>query len=501
MVPVENPPVLADDARGLFMSDRPPGDPELSSLLAAIVESSDDAIIGKDLTGRMLTWNQGATRMYGYEAREAIGQSISLLIPPDHADELRDIMVQIAHGERVPPHDTVRLTKSGRRLHVSLSISPIRGAAGDIVGASAIARDISEARRLDTALRASEARWQAIVNSAIDGIVVIDECGRIESFNTAAEQLFGYPEASLVGENVKILMPAPYHEEHDGYLSRYSTTRERHIIGSGREVSGRRRDGTVFPVHLSVGEIFLGHERKFVGILHDLTSRVRSEELIREQTALARLGEMAAVIAHEVRNPLTAVSGAIQIIGESLPAGGPEAVIAKEVLARLDALNALTNDLLMFARPPRPKIGPVDVAALLRMNWDLLAKDRNLDGVHFELEAGAALVQGDVDLLQIVFQNLLINASQAMKGEGIIRVGAARQKDRVLVTIHDSGPGIPQAVRARLFQPFVTTKARGTGLGLSTAKRLIEALDGTIAIDCPPGGGTCVSVSLPAQDA
>ena len=181
--------------------------------------------------------------------------------------------------------------------------------------------DLTERVRLEDELRASEARWRSIIESAVDGIVVIDAHGRIEAFNPAAERLFGYQEREVVGRNVNMLMPSPYHEEHDTYLARYLATGVQKIIGIGREVTGLRRDGTTFPLHLSVGEMTVGGERKFTGILHDLSARVRIEEQLREQTSLARLGEMAAVIAHEVKNPLAGVRGAIQVIGDASAEG------------------------------------------------------------------------------------------------------------------------------------------------------------------------------------
>src|SRR5947208_1008621 len=197
--------------------------------------------------------------------------------------------------------------------------------------------------------------WRSIVESAVDGIVVIDAKGRIEAFNPAAERLFGYSEAEVIGQNVNVLMPSPYREEHDAYLSQYLTTGEKRIIGIGREVTGLHRAGTRFPVHLSVGEMAVNGERKFTGILHDLSARIRMEEQIREQTALARLGEMAAVIAHEVKNPLAGIRGAIQVIGGRLPKESRDAAVAKEIVNRIDALNELIKDLLLFARPPQPR--------------------------------------------------------------------------------------------------------------------------------------------------
>src|SRR5262245_61814941 len=212
----------------------------------------------------------------------------------------------------------------------------------------------------------SQERYRSIFESAVDGIIVIDKHGAIEAFNTAAERLFGYTEAEVLGRNVNLLMPSPYHEEHDAYLARYLATREKRIIGIGREVTALKKDGRTFPVRLSVGEMLVDGEPKFTGILHDLTERVRLEERLRDQSALVRLGEMAAVVAHEVKNPLTGIRGAIQIIGSRLPADSKDAMIAKEIVSRIDALNDLMKDLLLFARPPQPHMAPIDPLSLAR---------------------------------------------------------------------------------------------------------------------------------------
>src|SRR5262249_48682839 len=170
-----------------------------------------------------------------------------------------------------------------------------------------IIHDLSEHVALEERLRASEARWRSVIEAAVDGVVVIDSKGCIEVFNPAAERLFGYAEAEVYGQNISIVMPSPDREQHDGYMARYFETGEKRIIGIGREVTALRRDGTTFPVRLSVGEMHGNGERKFIGILADLSARVRMEERLREQTSLARLGEMAAVIAHEVKNPLAGI--------------------------------------------------------------------------------------------------------------------------------------------------------------------------------------------------
>jgi two-component system sensor kinase FixL len=171
------------------------------------------------------------------------------------------------------------------------------------------------------ALRVSDARWRAIIDAAVDGIIVIDAAGRIEAFNAAAERMFGYSEQEVLGKNVSQLMPEPHRSQHDAYLGHHLRTGERKIIGIGRSVTGQRSDGQSIPLHLSVGEFDIGGEKHFTGILHDLSRRTELEERLREATALARLGEMAAVIAHEVKNPLAAVRGAIQV-NRLAPAGG-----------------------------------------------------------------------------------------------------------------------------------------------------------------------------------
>jgi two-component system sensor kinase FixL len=344
---------------------------------------------------------------------------------------------------------------------------------------------------------AAEARWRAIINSAVDGIIVIDERGAIETFNPAAERMFGYAEEEVRGRNVSMLMPEPFRGQHDGFLSRHLATGERRIIGVGREVTGLRRDGTTFPVHISVGALEVDGRPHFTGILHDLSRRSALEDRLRETSALARVGEMAAVLAHEVKNPLAAVRGAIQVIGQRLPDSADRAIVA-EILDRLDALNDLLKDLLLFARPPKPRFAPVPLRLILESVVALLRKDPSVSDLDIVIDGDAAPTRCDADLLTIVFQNLLINAAQAMQGRGSVRLTIAGMDGWHEVRVKDSGPGVPVEIRGRLFRPFQTTKARGTGLGLTTALRIVELHGGTIAIDSPPGGGTTVIVRLPS---
>ena|SRR5688572_21252175 len=356
---------------------------------------------------------------------------------------------------------------------------------------------MSQAASPHDADRIGAARWRAIVDAAVDGIVVIDSQGTIEAFNAAAQRMFGYTEAETVGSNVSMLMPEPDRSHHDGYIDHHLKTGERRIIGSGRSVTALRRDGTRFPVHLSVGEFDVDGEKHFTGILHDLSRRTELEDRLREATAMARLGEMAAVIAHEVKNPLAAVRGAIQVLGTRLPPSTSDAAIVKEIIARLDGLNDLVQDLLVFSRPPKPKLAAVDIVALLNAIASLLRTDPAFSALEISIRGAAPPLAGDANLLNIVFQNLLINAAQAMQGRGKIDVHCHASDGWHRVEVNDQGPGIPAEIRAELFRPFRTTKARGTGLGMATAKRLVELHGGRIDVVCPPSGGTQIVVHLP----
>lgn len=466
----------------------------------SIIRSAVDAIVLIDDRGRIEAFNPAAERLFGYSEADVVGKNVSMLMPQPYRGEHDDYLARyLATGDKKIIGVGREVTGQRRDgttfpLHLSVGEAEVAGERKF----TGVIHDLTARVNLEDRLRASEARWRSILESAVDAIVVIDARGCIEWFNPAAERMFGYAEAEMIGKNVNILMPSPYHEEHDGYVARYLTTGEKKIIGIGRQVTGLRRDGTTFPLRLSVGEMQVNGECKFTGILADLSARVRIEEQLREQTSLARLGEMAAVIAHEVKNPLAGIRGAVQVIGGRLPKDSKDATVVKEIVNRIDTLNELIKDLLLFARPPHPRPLPVDLAGLVRTTADLLAGDPALKGVAIHIDGNAPPVMADAELLKIVFQNLLVNSAQAMHGQGEIHVTLQPLDGVCRVMVRDAGPGIAADVRERIFTPFFTTKARGTGLGLATARRIVEAHAGRIAIDSATGGGTTVTIDLPA---
>jgi PAS domain S-box-containing protein len=467
--------------------------------LDAILNMTADGVIVIDARGRIEAFNPGAQQLFGYPESEVLGRNVSLLMPSPHHEE------HDGYIERYLTTGEARIIGAGREVTARRrdgSVFPMHLSVGEMrIGGerkfTGLLRDLTRRVHLEDELGASEARWRAVVESAVDGIIVIDAHGRVEMFNPAAERLFGYSADEVLGHNVDMLMPSPYREEHDSYLSRYLATGRAKIIGSGREVQGRRKDGSVFPLHLSVGQITDHGARRFTGILHDLSNRVRLEEQVREQATLAKLGEMAAVIAHEVKNPLAGIRGAMQVIAGRLPPEGPMPQVLKEVIGRIDALDQMMKDLLLFARPPKPRRVRTDVLPLVETTADLLTQDPAMGQLDIQIGGAAPPVSADPDMLRIIFQNLLINGAHATQGKGRLRVEVAAVDSACHIAFIDNGPGIPPEIREKIFTPFFTTKSRGSGLGLPTTKRLIEAHDGRVAISCPPEGGTTVTVELP----
>jgi two-component system, LuxR family, sensor kinase FixL len=313
---------------------------EAHAWLTAIAESTDDAIVGKDLNGIIISWNRAAERMFGFKSAEIIGRPITCIITPERLDEEAAILERVRCGEKLVHFETERRCKDSSIIPVSLTISPIRGADGRIVGVSKIARDLSQLQRADQELQRREALLQSILDTVPDALVVIDERGIVQSFSAAAERLFGFSPEEVIGQNVSMLMPSPYRESLDSYMERYLATGERHIIGIGRIVVGQRRDGSTFPMELAVGEVILGERRLFTGFVRDLTQRRERERRLSELQSelvhlsrLSELGQMASALAHEVNQPLTAISNYLSGVRRLLASG--KQVAAEQAMARI----------------------------------------------------------------------------------------------------------------------------------------------------------------------
>lgn len=486
------------------------------SRLAAIVASSDDAIIGKTLEGVITEWNRGAEQIFGYTAQEAIGHPVCILFPSGHEDEETAILARLRRGERIDHLETQRLRKDGEVIDVSITVSPVRDEEGRVVGASKVARDITTARQAQLALAEREAHLQSVLDTVPDAMVVIDPAGIMQSFSATAERLFGYSPEEVLGHNVSMLMPSPYREQHDGYLHRYLTTSERRIIGIGRLVVGLRKDGSTFPMELAVGEVVAPGRRFFTGFIRDLTERQQTQKRMQELQAelvhmsrFTALGEMASALAHELNQPLAAVANYLKgskrllesgeadmtpMVLEAVDLGMEQALRAGEIIRRLRDFVSRGESVRQTENLPKLI---EEASALALVGVKELAVQ-----VIFTLDPKADCAFVDKIQIQQVLLNLMRNAVEAMQECDVRELRLTTQRvdgDTVEISVADTGPGIPPEVATHLFQPFFTTKPNGMGVGLPISRTIIEAHGGRLWVEPGPRGGTVFRMTLAAN--
>ncbi|MDG4884498.1 PAS domain-containing sensor histidine kinase [Mesorhizobium sp. WSM4884] len=360
-----------------------------------------------------------------------------------------------------------------------------------------------------------EAHLQSIIDIVPEATIVINEHGIIQHFSATAERMFGYTAAEAIGSNVTLLMPSPYREEHDGYVRRYRDTGERHIIGTDRVVSARRKDGSTFPIELAVGEIWSASERFFTGFIRDLTERQETEARLQElQSELAHvsrlteMGGMASAIAHELNQPLAAIANYLKgsrrlldgsaderlaMLRDALDSAADQALRAGQIIRRMrDFVSRRESE-----RQVEHIAKLVEEASALAL---VGAKDQGVR-VTFDFDPHADLILADKVQVQQVLVNLIRNAIEAMEesSERNLTVRTKPADDMMIVVqVDDTGSGISEEMAARLFQPFATTKPRGMGVGLSISRTIVEAHGGQIEAKPRPSGGTTFRFTLPA---
>jgi PAS domain S-box-containing protein len=469
------------------------------NFLLSVIASSDDAIISKDLNGIISSWNEGAHRIFGYEADEIVGQSILRLIPQELHHEEEIILAKLRAGQRIDHFETIRVRKNGERFHISVTISPIKDDNGVVVGASKIARDISERRRADE----SRFRLAAIVDSADDAIIGKDLNGIITSWNGGAQRLFGYEEKEIIGQSILRLIPENLRHEEDEILRKiragekiehYETTRASKS-GETREVAI-----TISPIRNADGQV-VGASK----IARDISDRKKVERMAIEAEKIATTGRMAAAIAHEINNPLASVLNLIYLVRQ----GGLSKEDVQNCLTtaegELERVSHIARQTLGYYRdtgkPSEVHLSDLMGNVLSVYKSKLLTHSIVVDAKYGDLMK-ISVHPGEI--IQ-VFSNIVSNAIDAMPHGGKLSISMTQAKtterEGLQISVSDTGHGIPSECLGKVFEPFFTTKGNlGTGIGLWVARQLVERHGGQISIlssTGPADSGTKVAIDLP----
>ncbi|HEY4986642.1 MAG TPA: PAS domain S-box protein [Bradyrhizobium sp.] len=487
-----------------------------------MVETAVDGVILIDARGTVLMFNPACENLFGYRADEVIGNNVKMLMPAHYWDQDRhDSYTDNCNrtGDRKNIRTGREMTgqrKDGSTFPMGLSVGEAKQEGGSIFVGTI--HDRTERERVQRALRDSDARLRAVVETAVDGVMLIDARGAVLMFNPACERLFNYSASEVIGNNVRMLMPESSKAEYDRYISNFLETGRPRITGIGRELVGQRKDGSTFPMDLSVGEAKQDGESIFVNIIHDLTDRKRTEELLVQAQKMETVGQLSAGIAHDFNNLLTVIVGNAEYLADKLE---PRQILRRlaEDIGRAGERGAeLTGRLLAFSRRQTLLPVEIDCNGLLDSMHKLLRRTlpANID-IGTDFEPGLRPAYADAAQLESAILNLALNARDAMASGGRLSVATANVSldgqyhwlhpevcpgEYVLIAITDNGEGMPQTVLDHVFEPFFTTKdvgkGKGSGLGLSMVYGFIKQSNGHVSIYSEPGFGTTVRMYLPA---
>jgi PAS domain S-box-containing protein len=486
--------------------------------LALLVESSNDAIVGKSLDGTVQSWNRGAEIVYGYTAQEMIGRTTSILLPPDRQNELDALLQRIRGGEHIESFETVRVRHDGSRIDVSLTVSPILDAAGAVVGASTIARDITERKWVEAMVHESATKFRAILDAAPDSVIISTADGRIMLVNREFELQFGYARTQIIGQRVDDFLPMPIPEvteERKPALVNIDPIAQ--LLGPGVQVTAQRIDGSEFPVEIRLSTVEAGDATLFILVVRDVSERVRAErDLKASAAALARsnreLQEFAYVASHDLKAPLVSLRGMASLLVEDYGdhLDGDARLYADRIVFNADKMQALLDDLLEFSQ-----VGHIDTD-LRSLSLDSVVRgvieqfEHTLTQRHARVEINGDMptVRASRVRLSQVFSNLIDNGLTYTPPERApsIRITSVDRGDHWEISVADNGCGIPVDYQSKIFGMFQrlpdgkAMNPGGTGMGLAIVARIIEAHGGRCWLDSTVGRGTTFYFTL-AKDA
>ncbi len=472
----------------------------IGEMACELEKASLDAIITTDAEGRIVSCSAAACDLFGVLPGEARGHRVSSFYAGG-IEEARKVMRRLRYQERIRDYMTEIVTPTGRRIPVTLSASVIKSSTGEILGTLGVARNLTDIRRLEDELSRKNRFMANILQDSADAIMTMDPEDNVTSWNRGAEAIFGYSASEMIGKPVSIIVPADLRETHElkhlrerfraqGVLRNYQTER---ITKDGRRIQ-------VIFTRTAIRD----DEGKIIGsssVLKDMTSFRSMERQLADTAHLATLGELSAGLAHEIKNPLAGIKGAIEVIRDSIPASDIHRDILGDVLHEVDRIDKIVRDLLNYAKPKAPSHSDIQLVEMAQRIVAMVEKSAKNDALVIHLNSRDPIpgFTGDETQLEQVLVNLLLNAQKAMPAGGRIEVSLSHDpvEGTVRFSVEDNGPGISEEVRKRLFQPFFTTRTDGTGLGLATCLKNVQYHGGSIEVQSDVGHGAKFMVTLP----
>ena len=478
---------------------------------ALVEDVKDYAIFGLDVAGRVASWNAGAERLKGYRADEIVGQPFSrFYTPEDVAAGKPERELRSAAADGRLEDEGWRVRRDGSRFWANAVMTARRDRDGALIGFAKITRDVTERKQAEEAVRASEAKFRTLAVTANDAIISADSAGNVTYFNPAAERIFGYAGAEVVGRAITMLMPERFHAAHRAGMRRYLTTGEARVVGTTVELAARRKDGSEFPIELSLAASHEGAAPEFTAVIRDITERRRRDEELRLyaaqlETANAELDAFAYSVSHDLRAPLRSIDGFGQALLEDY--GSHLDAAARGHLDRVRAASqrmaGLIDDLLGLSRVTRAELRRerVDLSALAQSVAAELQEADPKREVEFAIAPGL-VVEADPHLLRLVLENLLGNARKytAKRPHARIEFGATERDGRLAYYVRDNGAGFDMAYAGKLFGAFQrlhsAAEFEGTGIGLATVQRIIHRHGGRVWAEGVVGEGATFSFTL-----